>query len=153
MAFGNEFTIEFDKSYDEIIRYMESFERLPDEFLEFVGEEMVNIAHEAFDNESSPLGVPWAQRKEPYASKPYKARDPASGPGAKILYRDGDLWRSVTYTVENGKLYIGANSRYAATHQFGDKERGIEARPYIGLTPDFEDRVLGDPAVLELFTA
>lgn len=50
---------------------------------------------------------------------------------AKILMDRGTLRASVVFEVSNLVLRIGSNLKYAATHLFGDADRGIPARPYI----------------------
>ncbi|OHD22775.1 MAG: hypothetical protein A2Y38_20115 [Spirochaetes bacterium GWB1_59_5] len=130
-------------------------------FLEFIGAELKNIAQDAFATESDPTtGEAWAPWSPSYAAKQGKK----GGPGSKKLDRHGDLFRSIDYGVLAGGVAVGSNMQHAPTHQFGAKKgaygqtrRGhsipfgdIPARPYLGVPPDFADRILGDPAILEL---
>jgi phage gpG-like protein len=42
----------------------------------------------------------------------------------------------MTYQSGRDWTAVGTNLIYGATHQFGDEERGIPARPYLGLSDD-----------------
>jgi phage virion morphogenesis protein len=56
----------------------------------------------------------------------------------KILQRSGPLRNTITYFVTERGLVFGSNQVYAPTHQFGDEDRGIPARPFLVITD--EDR-------------
>lgn len=56
----------------------------------------------------------------------------------KILQRSGPLRTTIRYFVTDKGLVFGSNQVYAATHQFGDDDRGIPARPFLEITD--EDR-------------
>lgn len=59
---------------------------------------------------------------------------------ARILFLKGDMQRSVASgpfsltKTDKKSITIGTNMVYAATHQFGDPDRNIPARPWIGFS-------------------
>lgn len=73
-----------------------------------------------------------------------------------LKYRQGtplvdteNLMNSITSYYDNNVAEVGTNEPYAAIHQFGGKAgRGrkvdIPARPFLVLTPQDEDDILGD---------
>ena len=42
------------------------------------------------------------------------------------------------HAISGASVEVGSNLVYAATHQFGDPDRRIPARPYLGLSADDE---------------
>ena len=50
----------------------------------------------------------------------------------RILQRSGALVRSILADWSPAQAVAGANLVYAAAHQFGDPERNILARPFLG---------------------
>jgi phage gpG-like protein len=56
--------------------------------------------------------------------------------GAKILMDKGRLANSIGFAVRGTEVHIGTNLIYAATHQFGDKRRGIPERAYLVFQDD-----------------
>lgn len=81
-----------------------------------------------------PAGEAWPEWSAGYAETRH------SGQG--LLQGAGHLLDSITYQVDGDSVLVGSPLVYAATHQFGDEARGIEARPYLGLEgEDYEDVV------------
>jgi phage virion morphogenesis protein len=58
-----------------------------------------------------------------------------------LLQNEGYLKGSFEASVTGKNLSVGSNLVYAATHQYGDKDRGIPARTYLGLSDDNNDEV------------
>jgi phage virion morphogenesis protein len=57
----------------------------------------------------------------------------------KILHQlgpSGGLIGSISQRHDQNTAVVGANKAYAATHQFGDPERNIPARPFLTLQPE-----------------
>jgi len=113
----------------------------------FAGAELEFISKKAFEHE-----------KDPVAEKKW---DPLKGPRPDgstnpILNYGGQLKRSLTWEAfPDGSVIFGSNMEYARIHQEGgqagrDKKTTIPARPYMGVTKDFDRRVLDDPKILEL---
>ena len=59
-----------------------------------------------------------------------------------ILERSGDLASRILADWDDSTAVAGTNVVYAATHHFGDPERGIPARPFLGLSRDTRDVVV-----------
>ena len=127
------------------------------DFARFLGEELFNVTQEAFEKEADPeTGAPWAPWSPAYAA--------SDRHGSKLLHKRGDLQRSITYEAMPEMVVVGSTMVYAPTHQFGAKKGefghtkfgapipwgDIPERHFLGIDPGFEDRVLGDPAILEL---
>lgn len=83
-------------------------------------------------DKEDPEGNAWAPWSERYAAKRHG--------GHSLLEGEGILLGSMGYAVAlaGDQVEIGSNMIYAATHQFGDDERNIPARPYLGLSSDDE---------------
>lgn len=82
----------------------------------------------------SPSGEPWEQWDDAYAAT-------RSGRHS-LLNSEGNLLRSIEHEVDGADvLLVGSNLVYAATHQFGDEDRGIPERPYIGVSEDDADEI------------
>lgn len=81
----------------------------------------------------APDGSAW-----PAWSERYAARRRA---GASLLYDSSDLERSITFVAGADLLQVGTNLEYGATHQFGDADRNIPARPYLGLSEEDEANI------------
>ena len=114
---------------------------------EFAGAELDYISKKAFENEKDPVTEKnWEPLKRP---RPDGSTNP-------ILNYGGQLKRSMSWEAfPDGSVIFGSNMEYARIHQLGgqagkDKKANIPARPYMGMTKDFDRRILSDPAVLRL---
>ena len=99
---------------------------------------------ESFAQEAAPGRGPWT----PLHPETIERRRAAGlwGPGPNVLQRSGDLARSVVPASDAESAVAGTASVYAATHQFGDDDRGIPARPFLALWPDQRRAILADIA-------
>ncbi len=111
-----------------------------------ISEILVASTEDAFANERSPDGTPWA----PLADTTLKRRQKAGRDGP-ILQITRDLLRSIDSDHDRTSAVAGTNLIYAATHQFGHEHdnlfgRGIEAtipaRPFLGLRRDYVDDIV-----------
>lgn len=101
------------------------------ELLDIVGSTVESQTRQRIEEqEGAPDGTPWPEWSEDYAA----TRHANHG----FLLGEGDLFDSLGYVVGNDGVEIGTNLIYGATHQFGDDERGIPARPYLGLSDNDE---------------
>lgn len=76
---------------------------------------------------TAPDGTKWPRWSARYAKTRHKNQSLLEGRG---LMRD-----SIFYVTHNdGTIELGSNVKYAASHQYGDEERHIKARPYLGLS-------------------
>ena len=84
------------------------------------------------DDKEDPDGNKWDPWSEKYAAK-------RQG-GHSLLEGDGILLGSLGYAVSmvGDQVEIGSNMIYAATQNYGDEERNISARQYLGLSDDDE---------------
>ena len=89
------------------------------------------------EEKESPEGDAW-----PAWSDNYAARRPE---GASLLMSTDHLLDSITFLKEDkNSVAVGSNIIYAATHQFGDEDRNIPARPYLGVSDDNEKDLIRD---------
>lgn len=79
---------------------------------------------------TSPDGTPWDDWSTTYA-------DTRHG-GNSLLQGEGDLLDSITSEVSGLTAEVGSNKVYAAIHQFGGEEVGINIpeRPYLGISDE-----------------
>ena len=104
--------------------------------LEAIGAEVESQTRRRISvDKESPAGMPWPEWSADYAATRHK--------GQSLLEGEGHLLGSITHQVEGDSVLIGSPLIYAATHQFGDVERGIEPRPFLGLEGDDLDDVVG----------
>jgi len=80
-----------------------------------------------------PDGIEWPPWSERYAATRHG--------GHNLLRNDGHLLESLTYLVRGEDAVVGTNLEYGATHQFGDEDRNIPARPYLGLSDENVDDI------------
>ena len=107
-----------------------------------LGELLASSVKERIDTEkASPEGEDWLPWTERYDETRSHAKH-------SLLIEEGGLQESIQSLSTSDEVRVGSNLIYAATHQFGDEERGIPARPYLGLSDedreDVADLILGD---------
>jgi len=116
----------------------------------FMGEKLLDISEKAFENEKDPVtGKKWDD------IQPRGAGAKQPGSVTTILRDHGILRSSLTHNDSAEGTVFGSHMEYARIHQEGgqagrDKKSLIPARPYMGVTKDFDRRILNDPAVLKL---
>lgn len=129
--------IEIDIS--ELLKVEKAFQRVAKSevttLLSDIGSLLEDSARErVYDTKESPEGAPWADWSERYAL--------TRGPQHSFLYGKGDLLDSLTHQVSGDVLEVGATREYAATHQYGDEDRNIPARPYLGISEEDKDDII-----------
>lgn len=88
--------------------------------------ESLKISHrERFTRAVAPDGTAWPELSPKYRARKKKNKD-------KLLVLDGWL-RELHYQAAPDALRIGTDRLYGATHQFGDPDRHIPARPFLGI--------------------
>jgi phage gpG-like protein len=120
-----------------------------------IGEYLLLSHRERWDKEQAPDGTPW----EPLADstlrrkmlkgvrrgKGQKRKSLTTGKGtkagainalarSKILVERSDLRDLLLYQASGDGLLFGTDRIYGATHQYGDEERNIPAREFLGLS-------------------
>jgi len=100
-----------------------------------IGESLLLSHEDRWDKQVSPDGEAWRA-----LSPAYKKVKPQNKDKILILY--GYL-KNLHYQVDNNTLRLGTDEVYGATHQFGDPSRNIPARPWLGISRDDEDNMIG----------
>jgi len=103
------------------------------DFAELTGEiEEILIASttKRFRENVGPDGKPW---------KPLKKDRPRKG--SKILVDTGRLRSSIHGSHDAEHAQVGSNVVYSRVHQLGFDERGIPARPYLGISEQDQDDI------------
>lgn len=80
------------------------------------------------DDKKDPEGKPWAPWSPDYAE-----RRPSNG---GLLELSGGLIDSIAFETSASAVTLGSNLVYALSHQMGDSDRGIPARPYLGVSDE-----------------
>ena len=87
---------------------------------------------ESFERQAKPASTAWEPLKERTVAERLRK---GYGGDAPILERSGDLANSILSDWDARSAIAGVSGggpgRYAATHQFGDEDRNIPARPYV----------------------
>lgn len=99
--------------------------------LEAIGAEVESQTRRRIEEEKrGPDGTRWPAWSKGYAATRHK--------GHSLLIGEGNLLDSIQYVVSGDQVEVGTNLVYAAIHQFGGAEAGmnIPARPYLGLSDD-----------------
>ena len=128
-------SVTVDADFQPIRDYLAQIETLgtnATDLFDEIGAALVSSTQARFASSTAPDGSGW---------KPVKR-------GGKPLVDHGILRGSITHQAHPGSVDVGTNLVYAAIHQFGG-EAGrkshrvtIDARPYLGLSPDDETEVV-----------
>jgi len=141
-----------ESEYQEIIDALSkaSMPKLLD-LAEAAGAELDVITKKAFEHEKDPVtGKKWDPLKQP---RPDGSTNLILHPNGS---EHGQLYRSLDWEAfPDGSVIYGSNMEYARIHQEGGqagkgKKVTIPARPYMGVTKDFDRNFLNDPKILEL---
>ena len=100
-----------------------------------IGEHLMVSHDQRFRDQVDPDGNPWAPLTDKYKAR--KKKNPN-----KILIRDVMLSGTLRYQVTGDALQFGTALIYGATHQFGDPDRKIPARPFLGISASDEAIIL-----------
>jgi len=99
-----------------------------------IDESMLNRTRERFNTQTAPDGRSW-QALSPDYKKRKKNAD-------KILTLHGRLRGLLNYRAGPNEVRIGTPLIHGATHQFGNPQRHIPARPFLGLSQSDEQALL-----------
>ena len=100
-----------------------------------IGEFVLNRTRERFNSQTAPDGSPWAALSPGYAQRKKRNKD-------KILTLRGNLRGLPNYRAGPHEVRIGTPLIYGATHQFGNPNLNIPARPFLGLSQSDEQELL-----------
>ena len=129
-----------------------------------IGEYLLISHRERFDREEAPDGSKWeplseatlrrkmlkgVRRSKGEKKKRLTGKRGSTKAGAinalaasRILKEEGDLRDTLRYQETDSSLEFGTDRIYGATHQFGDDDRNIPARPFLGLSAADEQEVI-----------
>lgn len=119
-----------------VARYLDRLAQFDVEpLLEGLGAEVESQTRRRIQSDkASPSGEPWAAWSPQYAETRHA--------GQSLLQSLGPLLNSISYQVQGSSVLVGSPMVYAATHNFGDPERGIPQREFLGVEgQDFEDLI------------
>lgn len=95
--------------------------------MEVAVSDTVTLIDDAFENQASPMGAPWA----PLQPSTIERRRKGGGNGSpKILIDTGRLRQSITGKADQRGFQFGTNVRYAGAQQFGRSDVNLPARPF-----------------------
>ena len=100
-----------------------------------IGEGLRNSTIERFDWQESPEGELWEMLDPKYQARKKKNAD-------KILQLEGYMFGTLAYNTHSEGLELGSGRDQAASMQFGDDDRNIPARPFLGVSRDDEWMIL-----------
>ncbi|MCE8027534.1 phage virion morphogenesis protein [Halomonas daqingensis] len=127
-------TLDYRIDNDQVMRALEELNargRDAQPAFAAIGEDLDRSHRGRFDKQVSPAGNPWAALSEEYRRRKPQRQD-------EILVLNGYLRDTLRYDAGPDFLQFGTDRVYGATHHFGDDERGIPERPWLGLSPDDE---------------
>ncbi len=86
------------------------------------------------EEKTAPDGTPWAPWSERYEN--YRERKGI--PNHRQLILSGDLLNSIygSHTAKSVRVQAKTVVQYANTHQFGNSDKNIPARPFVGLSDE-----------------
>ncbi|WP_374981161.1 phage virion morphogenesis protein [Pseudomonas solani] len=119
-----------------VARYLDRLAQFDLEpLLEGLGAEVESQTRRRIQNDkASPSGEPWEGWSDAY--------DETRHSGQSLLQSMGPLLNSISYQVQGDSVLVGSPLIYAATHNFGNPDRGIPQREFLGVEgQDFEDLV------------
>ena len=99
---------------------------------------LADITEDAFDHEMDPSTHEIWKDLSPRTIKERKAK--GYWPGKKLV-QTNILFSSITPSSGNDFAQIGTNEDYAADLHFGNKEKNLEARPFLGYSPDNAEEI------------
>ncbi|MCC6135518.1 MAG: phage virion morphogenesis protein [Candidatus Contendobacter sp.] len=122
-----------------------------------IGEALLNSTRQRFEDSVAPDGTPWKALSE--ATLIGRARRASGGrlknkdgryskkaamgyAYAKPLIDRGNLMGLLNYQAGPKEVRIGTPLIYGATHQFGNPQKNIPARPFLGLSSSDEAELL-----------
>jgi phage virion morphogenesis protein len=139
----NSIQVDFDDS--DIQKALQKLSKLPDNLpaamLE-ISEYLHERTRDHFDNEQEPDGTPW----KTLSPETLERKEKQGVSMNKILHGETLNLRDTIFAFhsadEAGVSTGPGTEAYAATQQFGDDDRNIEARKYFGLADEDETEII-----------
>lgn len=106
------------------------------ELLDIIGALVESQTRKRIQTEKEgPTGEAWQAWSAKYAAK--------RSSGRTMLMNEDHLLDTITYLrVDQDSIEVGSNMIYAATHQFGDGDRGIPERAFLGISDGNETELI-----------
>jgi phage virion morphogenesis protein len=104
-----------------------------------IGKYLIGSHEDRFPAQKSPDGTTWAPLSEQYkkSKRKRKSRHPDL-----ILVLNGYLANHFRYRADDNELVFGTDRIYGAVHQFGWPEKNIPPRPFLGISPSDEQKII-----------
>lgn len=133
MAGASEFiSIDIDDSaMQQVLSRLQQAGQNMDPVFADIGDHLLESTKQRFKDQVDPDGLPWEPLAESTRESKRKNTD-------LILIEQGQLMDSLHPNSDANSVEFGTNLIYAATHQFGDADRGIPARPFLGVSSEDE---------------
>lgn len=100
-----------------------------------IGEDLDRATRARFDEQISPSGDPWEPLSDAYRKRKPQRQD-------EILVLNGYLRDTNRYDAGPDYLEYGTDRIYGASMHFGDEERGIPERNWLGFSSDDEENAI-----------
>jgi phage virion morphogenesis protein len=100
-----------------------------------IGEGMLNSTRQRFEEQVDPQGEDWEPLNPKYQARKKKNAD-------KVLVLEGFMRDTLAYNADDQGIELGTNRIQGASMQFGDDERGIPERPFLGMGEDDDDMIV-----------
>ncbi len=122
-------TVKVDVNKQKLEQKIKSIGPLTKRSLVQVGKlEVISTQNRIANTKASPTGQAWA----PWSMATLRARTLQGTAHQGLLYRTGELFRSIYYKVTNTTLEVGSRAHYAQFLQQGTSK--MPGRPFIGFT-------------------
>lgn len=100
-----------------------------------IGEQLLISHRERFASQESPTGNTWELLSPRYRATKKKNQN-------RILTLEGLLGGTLRYSPSSDGLLFGTDRKYGAAHQFGIPERGLPARPWLGVSDSDAEEIV-----------
>lgn len=135
-----EINIEIDDS--EVTKALRNLQAAADDMtpvMRDIAGVLADSVEESFEQETDlAANEKWPDLKD----KTKLAREKQGKWPGRMLQVSGQLAASIQSEYGPDFAAVGTNKIYAATHQFGDPNRNIPARPFLGIGQDDRDEIL-----------
>lgn len=100
-----------------------------------IGEHLLISHRERFRDQVSPAGEKLEKLSPAYRAQKKKNQN-------RVLTLEGLLGGTLRYSPSGDGLLFGTDRKYGAVHQFGFPDRGIPARPWLGVSDSDAEEIV-----------
>ena len=123
--------VEYKKGGDNLAKFFNSSQIDEKAVLSNIGVLMVAQTRERLETtKKSPSGKSWKKWSDKYK----KTRKP----NHSLLSNEGELTQSIAFNISGNELQVGSDLIYAGTHQYGNPDRNIPQREFLGMSKQNE---------------